>query len=136
MFVIKTYIDKSSIDGIGVFTSVKISKGQVVWRFVPGLDRIITKNKIDKLPKIYQDHIRKCGFLPKDSKNYLLSIDNDIYSNHSPKHNLIEDTTKAYKVTPSLVARRDIKIGEELTQNYFEYDNKDDADYKLSHYNS
>ncbi len=136
MYIIKTYVDKSSIDGLGVFTSENVKKGETVWRFEPKLDRVILIDDFKKMPKIYKDHILKCGFLPEGSDRYLLGVDNDIFANHSDNNNLCEDLAKPYDISPDLIARRDISSGEELTQHYFEYDEKDDANYKLTHYNS
>lgn len=136
MYTVKTYVDKSDIDGLGVFTAEKITKGQIVWRFEPNLDRIISKKQFKKFPKIAQDHVRKCGFLLKDRKNYMLGVDNDIYANHSKDNNLAENFSKRYKKYHTMVASRDIEIDEELTQNYFEYDDNRDANYKLTHFNS
>ena len=134
MFTIKTYIAKSKIDHLGVFAGEDITAGQVVWRFEPGLDRKIPISRIRKLPKTYQDYIKKCGFTPKGSKYYFISLDYDVFSNHADEPNLIEDKPKKRKSCPDVLAARDIKIGEELTQNYFELDKVGDARFKLSHF--
>ena len=136
MYLIKTYIDKSPIDGMGAFAGEKIKKGQVVWRFEPELDRFITKAQFYKYPKVIQDHIRKCGVIPEGSTDYILGIDNDSFVNHSDEPNLIGDSSKSYEVSIPLVACRDVAIGEELTQNYYEYNSKDHVEYLLSHFKS
>lgn len=136
MYIIKTYVDKSRIDGLGVFTSENITKGETVWRFEPKLDRVISIDDFNKMPQIFKDHILKCGFLSEILGLYILGVDNDIFANNSNENNLCEDTSKPYDMIPDLIAVRDIKVGEELTQQYFEYDEKNDAEYKLTHYNS
>lgn len=134
MFTIKTYVAKSKIDNLGVFAGEDIKAGQIVWHFEPGLDRRIPINKLKKLPKNYQDFIKKCGFTPKGSKYYFISLDYDIFSNHSDNPNLSEEKPKKNKGCPDVIASRNIKAGEELTQDYFKLDKASDARYKLSHF--
>jgi len=42
MLLIKTYLDKSPIHGIGVFAGEFIKKGTQVWEFNPLIDIILT----------------------------------------------------------------------------------------------
>ena len=43
MLLVKTYLDKSSIHGVGVFAGETIRKDQKIWRLVYGLDRFYTR---------------------------------------------------------------------------------------------
>ena len=49
MLLVKTYLDKSSIHGLGVFASQVIRKGTKVWRFVDGFDRVYSPTQFAKL---------------------------------------------------------------------------------------
>ena len=132
MFIVKTYVDKSTIEGLGVFSSDQIKKGETVWTFDPTFDRQFTPEQVANFPKTARDHILKCGFLDKDKGVYYLGIDYDIFSNHSNDPSLTIDTSKPNLYTDPLVAARDIMPGEELTQNYHEYDEAQDIKAKLS----
>src|SRR5262245_65732568 len=51
MLLVKTYLDKSAIHGLGVFAGQVIRKGTKVWRFVEGFDRAYRPTEFAKLPK-------------------------------------------------------------------------------------
>ena len=51
MLLVKTYLDKSPIHGIGVFAAERIPKGTKIWRFVDGFDRCYTPKQFARLPK-------------------------------------------------------------------------------------
>lgn len=136
MFLVPTYVAQSSIDGFGVFTSVDIPKSAIVWRFDPAFDRTYSADEISAFPESVREFIAKCGFLDKRKNRYFLGGDYDIFTNHSDSPALIEDENDVQGKTdmlstPRLVAARDIAANEELTQNYFEYDDTVDADVKL-----
>ena len=64
MLLVKTYLDKSSIHGLGVFASQVIRKGTKVWRFVDGFDRVYSPTQFAKLPKPARDYL---AFLEKEA---------------------------------------------------------------------
>ena len=39
MLRVKTYLDKSNIDGIGLFANENIKKGQILWQYVSNFDK-------------------------------------------------------------------------------------------------
>ena len=39
MFLIEVYLDRSPIEGIGVFTKRPIARGELIWKFDPLIDR-------------------------------------------------------------------------------------------------
>jgi len=131
MFIIKTHIEKSPIDGFGVFSSVPVKKGETVWLFEPTFDRQFTPEQVACFPESARIHILKCGFLDKNKNIYYLGIDYDSFSNHSDNPNLTIDKKISCQFTDSLIASRDINPGEELTQNYYEYDEEQDIKNKF-----
>src|SRR6185312_11978 len=42
MLLVKTYLDKSAIHGLGVFAAERIRKETKIWRFVYGFDQVYT----------------------------------------------------------------------------------------------
>ena len=120
MLQVKTYLDKSSIHGTGVFAAQEIKKGDLIWRFSPTMDKVIdviemidiaySKNKIER------DFIDIYSFYDKQLGKWILPTDNDRFTNHSDFPN-----TAAIK-NGDVIANKNIIIGEELTINYYEID--------------
>ena len=73
MLLIKAYLDKSPIHGIGVFAGETIRKDQKIWRFAYGFDRFYTRKRLAKLPKAARDFIKLHGYQWKNE--ILLSMD-------------------------------------------------------------
>jgi hypothetical protein len=109
MLLVKTYLDKSPIHGLGVFAGQPIRKGAKIWRFVFGFDRYYTRKKLAKLPKPARDFIKLHGYQWK--KEILLSMDHDTFMNHA-------DEANTYYQNGYVIARCDIREGEEITNDY------------------
>ena len=58
MLLIKTYLDKSPIHGVGVFANEFVKKGTVVWQFNPLVDIILTEEQLNELPEVIKEFIR------------------------------------------------------------------------------
>jgi len=120
MLLVETYVAPSKIEGVGLFTKVDIKKGQVVWSFNEIIDKKYTEEEKKSLPDIVQRFIEKYAFLDK-SGWWILCGDHGKYVNHNDKPMSIESDTPN-EITRDLIAARDIKAGEELTENYKEWD--------------
>ena len=62
MLLVKSYLDKSPLHGLGVFAGEFIRKGTKIWRFVEGFDRAYSPKQFAGLPKLARDFIRQHGF--------------------------------------------------------------------------
>jgi hypothetical protein len=113
MLLVKTYLDRSPIHGLGVFASEAIRKGTKIWRFVDGFDRVYSPEAFARLPKPAQDFIQHYGY--QVDGEILLTVDNDHHMNHS------DDANTCWRVD-HIVAKRDIALGEEITNNYRLFD--------------
>jgi hypothetical protein len=113
MLLVKTYLDKSAIHGIGVFAGERIAKGGKIWRFVEGFDRCYTLKQFKKLPKPARDFLQNYGY--RVDGEVLFTVDNDCHTNHS-------DTPNTYLKAGYVIARRAIRKGEEITVDYREFD--------------
>jgi SET domain-containing protein len=122
MLLVKTYINKSPIHGIGLFAAEFIPKDTLVWK-MSDLDLMIEKETFKFLPETAQEYLRKHGDWDKELQKITMSFDNDKFMNHSFTPNIRYDNQKTF-------AKRDIQIGEEMTINYYEFD--ESADDKLS----
>ena len=109
MLLVKTYLDKSKVHGLGVFAGQSIPKGAKIWRFVYGFDRFYTRKRLAKLPKQARDYINLHGYQWKNE--ILLSMDYDTFMNHSENPNT--DFHNGY-----VIARTNIRKGEEITNDY------------------
>ncbi len=96
--------------GYGVVATRFIPKGTIIWAF-DKLDREFTPNQMSQLAPIYKDILIKYCF--RNSKGHqILCWDNGRYLNHSFHSNCM---TTPYDFE---IAIRDIKAGEELTDDY------------------
>jgi hypothetical protein len=109
MLLVKTYLDKSPIHGIGVFAGETIRKDAKIWRFVIGFDRFYSRKKFAKLPRPARDYIRLHGYQWKNE--ILLSMDYDTFMNHSDRPN-------TYFRNGYVLARTTIRRGQEITNDY------------------
>jgi SET domain-containing protein len=118
MLRVKTYLDKSPIEGIGVFAAQKIADGALVWSFEPQIDKVLDMDESTLKYQYFLDKefIMTYAYFDKQLNKYILSVDNDRFTNHSDNPNTIP------LPTGEVVADRDIYIGEEITINYFAID--------------
>lgn len=126
MLLIETYLEKSPIAGIGLFANQRVKKGDKLWQFVPGFDILMKPEFVAQLPEMNQAYIHDNASLVPQLGAYLLCGDNDRFSNHSDNPNrefVYVDETDIFEI-----ATRDIAPGDELTNDYSEFD-ENFADY-------
>ena len=122
MLLIKTKVKSSSVHGLGLFADEDISKNSVIWKFSPLLDIQIDEDDFEKLCQYEKDYINHFGYFSRKSNKYNLSFDDVRYINHSEQGNVTIDETKDEETEYPVIAARDIKKGEEILQNYYEFD--------------
>ena len=113
MLLVKTYLDKSPIHGIGVFAGERIAKGSKMWRFVEGYDRCYSLKQFAQLPKQARAFMKHYAY--RVDGEVLFTVDNDRHMNHADKPN-------TYLHNGYVIARRSIRKGEEITVDYREFD--------------
>lgn len=118
MMCVKTKLSESKIHGIGVFAAEFIKKGTLVWKFDPRIDKVLTKSDLENLALINKEFVLHYSYLTNNV--FVLAGDNGMFVNHSLRPNLIgEDSADGYGICRAL---KDINVGEELTQDYSEFD--------------
>jgi SET domain-containing protein len=125
MLLVKTKLKQSKIHGFGLFADENIPKGEIVWKFSPIVDKIITKKELAKLPKLVQKEVKWYSYL-SDEGYYVLCGDNARFMNHSNNPTFIEANhcSKLSFCEPDAIASRNINKGEELTGKYLYFDKK------------
>jgi SET domain-containing protein len=100
--------------GLGLFTKEFIPKDSLVWEFIEGVDIKISQEKFDTLEEVQKEYFYKYGWLEEDGY-YYSSCDLTNFINHSYNPNL--------KIEGEIIyASIDIQEGEELFENYQEFD--------------
>jgi SET domain-containing protein len=113
MLYIDTYLDKSKIHGVGVFSKENVNKGEQIKEERPEFEIEFNKDKLPSMPlalaKLIDTHAyeRKIG-----SGILVLGIDNEKYLNHSNDPSVNDEG----------IALKNIKIGDEITIDYKDFD--------------
>ena len=118
MLLIDTYLDKSKIHGVGVFSKENIKKGKQIKEERPEFEMEFNKNNLQSMPlalaKFIDTHSYEREF---GSKMFVMGIDNEKYLNHSTDPSVNDDG----------IALKDIKIGDEITIDYRDFDDSMEA---------
>jgi uncharacterized protein len=113
MLQVRTYLDKSPIDGFGLFAAEEIPKGTVVWEYNPTIDKEISGFVASR---IEFEYITKYSFYDKQLNLWILSGDNDKFTNHSDYPNTAPDAEG------KMIALVDIHKDDEITSDYYAID--------------
>lgn len=125
MLLVQTYVAPSPVHGLGLFAGEPIVAGQVVGKFVVGFDSICEPALFATLPAPAQAFLRCYGFplgelaellgrpAAELAGGWALEVDNMRFCNHSDNPNI--------SATGPLYALRDIQVGEEIFQRYYDY---------------
>ena len=113
MVLVKTYINKSPIHGLGVFAAEFIPAGTKIWEITPGLDLEWHNSQFVSLPEPAQQYILHWGYKDPETQMYRLSFDNDRFMNWSLTPNVVGTSNETF-------AAKDINKDEELTYPFSE----------------
>lgn len=113
MLKVKTLVRDSSINGKGLFADEDIPKGTITWEFFRGFDILLDEIKWREVDSRY---LKKYSFRDKQTGKWIVTLDNDKYTNHS------DDPNTGPLPDGRMIALRDIKQGEEITSNYYDID--------------
>lgn len=113
MLLVKTYVDKSPIHGLGTFAAETLPKGTKIWVFVEGFDQFYSPKQFRKLPKQAREFLKLYGY--KVDGEVLFPGDYDRHINHSESPN-------TYLHDGYVITSRRIAKGTEITNDYREFD--------------
>lgn len=113
MFLIDVYLDKSPIEGIGVFTKHAITKGTLIWKFDPRFDRLIPNTVWESQEGAVKSYLDRYCYPSRSRPDHIVfEADDARYMNHSNEPNCdFSREEAAYSL-------KDIASGEELTCDY------------------
>jgi SET domain-containing protein len=119
MFIVRTSLRPSPIDGVGCFAEEPIKKGQVVWQFDPRFDIRIPFSELSSLPLVMQEQLMKYSYveLVEGQETMVFSADLSKHVNHSDHPNVSGSPDNSKDI-----AVRDIEVGEEITCDYYTFD--------------
>jgi SET domain-containing protein len=115
MLLVRTYLDRSAIHGIGLFAAERIPEGTVVWRRSPDIDILLSAEQIAALHPAAREQIEKYTYLDPGLRTFVLCGDDARFFNHAASPNCHDFPDERGGTT---VAARDIEPGEELTCDY------------------
>jgi uncharacterized protein len=113
MLLVRTELKVSPIHGYGLFAAERIAAGQVIWRFTPGLDAIVSFEGIAAQPLLVQLFINRYCSLDPSRNCFTVYADDTRFINHSFQPNAWPD-----EENDLLIAARNIESGEEITEDY------------------
>jgi SET domain-containing protein len=113
MMLVPCYLGPSTIEGLGVYATVPIRRGQIIWRFDPRFDRLIPKADIASAPRHMRDFLERYTYdMPEYPDHVVLDADEGRFMNHADAPNC--DFSEHHLGR----ALADIDTGTELTCDY------------------
>lgn len=123
MIHIKHKVDTSTLHGLGLFTLEDIPAGPIIYTASPKLDLNLPIKDFESLDQKEKDEVMYWGFKIESQGVWHVDFDISKFINHSYDSNITQDSSKE---DAHLTAKRDIAAGEELTQNYLEFETEED----------
>jgi hypothetical protein len=125
MYQVAVEIRDSAIDGKGVFSKKDIQKNVIVWQYSTGHDIRMSKHAFDTLDPRTKARLSRVTYLSPTTDQWVMPPEGNpaCFTNHNPAHHNISVVFEAeVSYEPFFLANRDIKAGEEITNNYLEFD--------------
>jgi uncharacterized protein len=115
MLLVRTTIGRSAIHGIGIFAAECIAKRTLIWQFQPGFDLKLSREALGALSPAALAQALNYSYVEDGA--YILCADDARFFNASRTPNCTSGALNSYTI-----AARDIAEGEELTEDYRDFD--------------
>lgn len=113
MLLIDTYLDKSPIQGMGVFAKNPIAKGAVIWRLDERFDRLVEVDVYESTNGAVKSYLDRYAYPRRSDPRFIVfEADDARYMNHA------DDPNCGFTSEDEAIALRDIAAGEELSCDY------------------
>lgn len=113
MLLVDASAGLSKLHGIGLIAREFIPRGARIWALKPGFDLLLTEQEVVALSAASQLQVRHYSYFDEKLQKYVLSSDDDRFTNHS-------DTPNTKDCGDHSEAVADIQPGEEITADYVE----------------
>jgi SET domain-containing protein len=119
MILVPCVVSPSSIDGVGLFADENIKKGTMIWKLTPDTtDLVVTKENATGMLNTFGSQFKaifeKYAYFDTELQQFVTHLDEMKYMNHS-------STPNTFTTDNTMYAIKDIKKGEELTEDYVVY---------------
>lgn len=120
MFYFRTKLKQSPNHGIGIYADEDIPKDALIWNPSPALSLHWSEEEFNNLPEDDKRVIAHYGYFHKEHKIWHLAADDSRYVNHSktPTSTVSDDSWGLKAIT-------DLKQGDEITQDYNDFENEE-----------
>ncbi len=115
MFHVKIKIKESHLHGLGLYADEDIKQHQKIFTESPNLALYFSAEQFLSLPENDKALVKHYGFFDIQKNQWHLSFEDIRFCNHSSNSSITLSND-------SLIAKRDIHQGEELTQDYSEFE--------------
>jgi len=115
MILVNASRGNSCIHGKGLIAREPIRIGTIIWVLQPGFDVVLTRAQFEELNANSRDQIGRYIYTDVATGNYILCSDDARFMNHS-------DTPNTRTEGNQTIAIADIRPGDEITCNYYEFD--------------
>lgn len=113
MLLVDAFLDRSPIQGLGVFAKRQIRKGTLVWQLDLRFDRLIDRLVYERTNGPAKDYLDRYAYPRRSDPRFIvLEADDARYMNHA------DDPNCDFSPGDTAHALRDIAAGEELTCDY------------------
>ena len=117
MILVRTYLAPSEIQGLGVYAGDFIPGGTQIWVLNPKFDIFVHDEEIRMLPAHMHDFVVRYSYPHLEIPGVrVVDCDDGKFMNHSERPNT------DFRIFDKGYAIVDIRPGEEITCNYFEFD--------------
>lgn len=131
MYKIPVEIKESAIDGKGVFSKQAVKKGTIVWQYTEGHDKKMTSEEFLLLDEPTKNCFQRIAYLSPTTGVWVMPPNDDpaCYTNHDAiANNTSVKVNVKISDEPYFIANREISVGEEITNNYLEFDDNSTLD--------
>ena len=117
MLYVKTQVRSSTIEGLGLFAAEDIPAGTLIARWEPVFGATFTDEERAKLHPMASAFLHRYGWRAAEGR-WVLDLDDSRFMNHSDSPNMVVNADGVFTSR----AARDIAAGEELTEDYRQFD--------------
>jgi hypothetical protein len=113
MLLVNASAEPSKLHGIGLIAREFIPRGTIIWVLKPNFDLLLSYKNLLSLSPVSQKQVLHYSYYDEKLMKYILSADDDRFTNHSDNPNTKDAGDHSIDV-------RDIRSGEEITADYVE----------------